>query len=145
MSGKCRVIYCLPLDRRVPEFPDQPKGGKPRNRQNLTSLAGRFDTSTPLALTSDHVALTTFQYQTRMTDAFDQAGEGGGGDDPRREAGYLPRPAGLPLPPPPCFYLRIWGSGVLTDSRFPTPSWPRSPLRIRTTINKAGRSAILIC
>lgn len=46
----------------------QPELLEVRGTQNLTSLAGKFDTSKYLAPTSDVVALMTLEHQTRMTD-----------------------------------------------------------------------------
>lgn len=45
---------------------DQPSVLDLRNTQNLTSLAGRFDTTAYLAPTSDLIALMTLEHQTRM-------------------------------------------------------------------------------
>lgn len=47
--------------------PDQPDVLDLRGTQNLTSLAGRLDTSAYLQPTSDLVALMTLEHQTRMT------------------------------------------------------------------------------
>ncbi len=47
--------------------PDQPDWLDLRGTQNLTSLAGRLDTSAYLAPTSDLVALMTLEHQTRVT------------------------------------------------------------------------------
>ena len=49
-------------DRAHPEMLDT------QGTQNLTSLAGKFDTSKYLAPVSDIVALMTLEHQTRMTD-----------------------------------------------------------------------------
>jgi hypothetical protein len=48
--------------------PDQPDALDLRGTENLTSLAGRVDTSPYLAPTSDIVALMTLEHQTRVTD-----------------------------------------------------------------------------
>ncbi len=48
--------------------PDQPDALDLRGTQNLTTLAGRVDTSPYLASTSDLVALMTLEHQTRVTD-----------------------------------------------------------------------------
>jgi hypothetical protein len=50
--------------------PDQPTVLDLRNAQNITSLAGRLDTSTYLLPTSDIVALMVLEHQNRMTSFF---------------------------------------------------------------------------
>ena len=52
----------------VAPHPDQPGVLDFRGAQNLTSLAGRVDTSPYLEPTSDIVALMTIEHQTRVTD-----------------------------------------------------------------------------
>ena len=47
--------------------PLHPGGASTEETQNVTSLAGRFDTTKYLAATSDIVALMTLEHQTRMT------------------------------------------------------------------------------
>ena len=47
--------------------PIHPGGPSTEETQNVTSLAGRFDTARYLAPTSDIVALMTLEHQTRMT------------------------------------------------------------------------------
>ena len=54
--------------------PDQPTVLDLRGSQNVTSLAGRFDTSTYLTGTSDVVALLTLDHQTRMTNLITRLG-----------------------------------------------------------------------
>ena len=54
--------------------PDQPDYLDLRGTQNLTSLAGRVDTSPYLASTSDLVALMTLEHQTRVTDLLTRLG-----------------------------------------------------------------------
>lgn len=54
--------------------PEQPDALDLRGTQNLTSLAGRVDTSLYLAGTSDLVALMTLEHQTRVTDLFTRLG-----------------------------------------------------------------------
>ena len=53
---------------------DQPSVLDRRGNQNLTSLAGRFDTSAYLTGTSDIVALMVFEHQTRMTNLMTRLG-----------------------------------------------------------------------
>jgi hypothetical protein len=54
--------------------PEQPDALDLRGTQNLTSLAGRVDTSPYLASTSDLVALMTLEHQTRVTDLITRLG-----------------------------------------------------------------------
>ena len=54
--------------------PLQPGGPAGPDSQNLTSLAGFFDTSRYLAPTSDIVALMTLEHQTRMTNLMTRIG-----------------------------------------------------------------------
>jgi hypothetical protein len=54
--------------------PEQPDALDLRGTQNLTTLAGRVDTSPYLASTSDLVALMTLEHQTRVTDLITRLG-----------------------------------------------------------------------
>jgi hypothetical protein len=54
--------------------PDQPDALDLRGTQNLTSLAGRVDTTRYLAPTSDLVALMTLEHQTRVTNLLTRLG-----------------------------------------------------------------------
>jgi hypothetical protein len=54
--------------------PDQPDALDLRGTQNLTSLAGRVDTTPYLAPTSDLVALMTLEHQTRVSDLLTRLG-----------------------------------------------------------------------
>lgn len=54
--------------------PDQPDVLDLKNTENLTSLAGRLDTSAYLEPTSDLVALMTLEHQTRVTDLITRLG-----------------------------------------------------------------------
>jgi hypothetical protein len=54
--------------------PEQPDALDLRGTQNLTTLAGRVDTSLYLAPTSDLVALMTLEHQTRVTDLMTRLG-----------------------------------------------------------------------
>jgi len=54
--------------------PDQPDVLDLRGAGNLTSLAGRLDTSAYLTSTSDLVALMTLEHQTRVTDLLTRLG-----------------------------------------------------------------------
>ncbi len=54
--------------------PDQPDALDLRGTQNLTSLAGRMDTSAYLEPTSDLIALMTLEHQTRVTNLLTRLG-----------------------------------------------------------------------
>ncbi len=58
----------------VAPHPDQPGVLDRRNSQDVTSLAGRFDTTAYLTPTSDIVALMTLEHQTRMTNLMTRIG-----------------------------------------------------------------------
>jgi hypothetical protein len=54
--------------------PDQPDALDLRDTENLTSLAGRMDTSPYLEPTSDLIALMTLEHQTRVTNLLTRLG-----------------------------------------------------------------------
>ena len=54
--------------------PDQPDALDLRDTENLTSLAGRMDTSAYLEPTSDLIALMTLEHQTRVTNLLTRLG-----------------------------------------------------------------------
>ena len=54
--------------------PDQPDALDLRGTENLTSLAGRMDTTAYLAPTSDLIALMTLEHQTRVTNLITRLG-----------------------------------------------------------------------